>query len=73
MSKRSNYRQIQGGTHSVHNAYQVLQDLIFSTKGIHCSVVVTPQHVSIRAVNYREYLQAKSAIKGRVSVDIIQG
>lgn len=63
---------IQGpSTRHVHNAYEVLQDYIFNQTGVHCSVLVKPECVSIRTKLYSDYIQAKKAIKGRTSVDIV--
>ena len=52
--------------------YQRLQEIILSEKGVACTVLVTPAYVSVKAASYGEFLLAKLAIKGRVTVPIIQ-
>lgn len=74
MSARVHARHNQGAhSNKSHNPYEILQDAIYAATKIKCSVLVTPQHVSIRAASYQDFVLAKSAIRGRVVVDIIQG
>lgn len=73
MSTRNRYRQIQGSSHSTFTAYEIFQDEITAKQpGLKCTVVVTPQHISIRTENYPDFLLARSAIKGMTSLDIIR-
>lgn len=48
--------------------YQVLQEAILDKAKVHCTVVVTPDHVSIKPNSgiYADYLLAKNAIKAKV-------
>lgn len=70
---RTQFKRIQGASHSSFNPYEVLQDAIYAATKIKCSVLVTPQYVSIRAASYADFVLAKAAIRSRVVVDIIQG
>lgn len=78
MSRRSNFKQIQGITHTVHNRFERLQDVILVKTGISCSVFVSETEVSIRSLNpkpeewYSDFIMAKSAISGITSLKIVQ-
>lgn len=52
--------------------YQQLQQIILDETGVSCTVLVTPHYVSIRAKDYPDYVLARKAIKGRVSVPIVR-
>lgn len=52
--------------------YQRLQQLILDKTGVSCTVLVTPNYVSIRAATYADFVMAQAAIKGRVSLQIIR-
>lgn len=59
-----NYRRME---------YEELQDVIRRETGIKdFSVLVRPEHVSIRTSSYVDFVLAMSAIKGRVSKPIIR-
>lgn len=63
--------RIQPRNHHQHNAYEVLQDLILNKTGVQCSVLCTPEFISIRGVDYIDFVLARAAIKGRTTVEII--
>lgn len=74
---RKSFKQIQGISHSSFNQYEQLQDLIWLEKKVRCTVVVTPDHVSIKTAvpgneGYSDFLLAKLAIKGRTCKPIIR-
>jgi hypothetical protein len=66
------HNQIQGPVnHGMgERKYQQLESLIFDKTGVICTILVKPGTVSIRARDYADYLLAKAAIKGQVSVSI---
>lgn len=68
--------RIQSGHHQ-HNSYHAgnneLEDVIAREKGVTCSVKVGPDQVRIRATTFSDYILAKSAIRGRVSAEIVRG
>lgn len=67
-----NTPQSNFGRSNGEREYQRLQQLILDKTGVSCTVLCTPNYVSIKAGNYAEFVMAKAAIRGRVSVEIIQ-
>lgn len=70
MSGRSDFKQ-PSPRYLAHSNYQALQDLIFEQAHVNCSVMVMEDRISIRAVNYADFLLAKAAIKGRTTLPIV--
>lgn len=68
---------IQGPIRHQHNSYHAesneLEDAIMAATGIVCSVKATPEQITIRVPSYVDFLLAKSAIRGRVNAEIVQG
>lgn len=64
MSGRSHFKQIQGPIDRSSTLYQSLQDQIREQTGVECTIVVTPNQISIRA-SYPDFIIAKNAIKER--------
>lgn len=73
--RKAGAARIQSGHHQ-HNEHHAenneLEDVIMRAHGIVCSVKVTPEQVEIRVPSYVDFLLAKSAIRGRVSAEIVR-
>lgn len=56
----------------LHNEAETLEDIIMTEKGVQATVKVTDERVTIRTTDYRDYVMAAAAIRGRVSQPIFQ-
>lgn len=54
-----------------HSKYQYLQDIISEDAKVDCSVFVYADRISIRAKSYADFVLARKAIIGRVTLPII--
>jgi hypothetical protein len=53
-------------------AYEQFQQRILDKTGVACTVIVRPHNVTIRTATYADFVLAKAAIKGSVSVPILR-
>lgn len=73
MSNRRNAKFIQGpSSRSTLNLYEKLEDAIMTECGVQATVKITDELVTIRTTNYRDFVLAMKAIRGRVSQPIEQ-
>lgn len=70
MSGRADFKGVHP-RYMAHSNYQALQDLILENCKVDCSVMIMEDRISIRAMNYADFVLAKVALKHQTILPIV--